>query len=65
MRYYEVDKGRFEAGLVRASNNPYYLDVLVAYTDGDELKLTKDYNPRYDKDAVTEFAESYDITVNF
>lgn len=59
--YYEVDKGRFEAGLVRSSENCFSDDVIVAYTDGDVVKKTLYYIESVDRVAVEEFAEQYGI----
>ena len=58
--YYEVDKGRFEAGLVRSD---YSGDNIIAYTDGDEVITTNYYNSYIDWEAVTDFANYYGLQI--
>ena len=49
--YAEADRGRFEAWFLR--NN-----TAIAYTDGDEVRLTNEYRSS-DRGAVEEFADQY------
>ena len=55
--YGEADKGCFEVWLFR-------LNTAIAYTDGNEVVLTKDYRST-DKKAVQEFAGEYSCTVEW
>ena len=54
--YGEADKGRFDAWLLR-------YDTAIAYTDGDEVRLTEEYKGS-DWKAVLEFAGQYGLTVD-
>ena len=53
--YGEADRGNFEAWLLR-------YDTAIAYTDGDEVRLTEEYRVS-DREAVLEFAEQYELQV--
>lgn len=55
--YFEVSMGRFESGLIRAKDS-----VMVAYTDGDEIKTTEFYTDG-DRDALADFCYMYGLPV--
>ena len=51
--YYEADRGRFEAALIRESDN-----TMVAYTECGEIITTADALPS-DREAIEAFTEYY------
>ena len=59
--YFEVDKGRFDSALIREDGMNR---VAVAYTSGETVKLYADYRTA-DRNAVEEFAETYDFPVDW
>lgn len=59
--YFEVDRGRFEATLVRID---FPCSVAVAYTYDDTVRLAPAYCEA-DRNAVEEFAAQYDLPVDW
>lgn len=55
--YAEADRGKFDAWFLR--NN-----TAIAYTDGDEVRVTDEYHPT-DKGAVEEFADQYGLNITW
>lgn len=35
--YYEAERGRFDAFLIREAKSPFYDDEVIAYTDGEHV----------------------------
>ena len=60
-RYFEVDRGRFEATLVRYD---FPQSVAVAYTDYDCVRLADAY-VEADRKAVEDFAAQYDLPIDW
>ena len=58
----EAERGRFESVLGRVSG----MDVLeVAYTDYDRVKIGLDYDKEKDRETVEEFADYYELPVEW
>ena len=56
-RYREEDRGRFDANLIDRR-----FGIVVAYTDGNVVRLSEYYKEE-DRTAVEEFAAQYDLPI--